>query len=85
MSDGGIAGLVVLGNVVCALFSAWLASEKNRDGVIWFILGLVAGPIALITLVGAPIAEREVREEPTEENEDFDRERDFDEEIARWG
>ncbi len=39
--------------VIFGAFCAYLANEKGRDGVGWFLLGLVFGVVALIALVGA--------------------------------
>ncbi len=52
--------LIVLLRIVAALwlltagFTGWLGSQKNRDPMNWFLLGLLGGIIALIALVGAP-------------------------------
>ena len=35
-------------------FCAWLAGEKGRNVLAWFVLGIVFGFVALLTLVGAP-------------------------------
>lgn len=43
-----IFGIVVGG------FCAWLANEKNRSFPAWFALGFLFGPLALLTLIGAP-------------------------------
>jgi hypothetical protein len=49
--------LVVANQIVSGLFCRFLAYEKNRDGVAWFWLGFVFGPlpIALLTLIGLPV------------------------------
>jgi len=41
----------------CACFAAYLASQKGRCGLCWFVWGLIFGPLALITTVGLPLAE----------------------------
>ena len=43
----------------CGGFCFWLASEKNRDGQGWAILGFVFGWVALIALAGSPILSEE--------------------------
>ena len=40
--------------VICAVFSAWLARQKNYAPARWFILGLVFGIFGLIAIAGAP-------------------------------
>ena len=37
-----------------ALVNAGLAQGKNRSGLLWFLLSLVLGPIATLTLVLLP-------------------------------
>lgn len=37
-----------LGWLICAFGAAFVASSKNRGGKMWFLLGLLLGPIALI-------------------------------------
>ena len=34
--------------LLCAIFSAALASSKNRNGAAWFFMGLVFGPFGLL-------------------------------------
>lgn len=40
--------------VICAVFSAWLARQKNYAPARWFILGLIFGIFGLIAIAGAP-------------------------------
>ena len=40
---------------IWAGFCGWLAVEKGRSGQAWMLIGFIFGPIALLTLVGAPI------------------------------
>ena len=47
----------------CGGFCYWLASEKNRDGQGWAILGFVFGWVALIALAGSPILSEEGKTE----------------------
>ncbi len=37
-----------------ALIIAALAQGKNRNGLVWFVLGLIGGPLALLVLVLMP-------------------------------
>lgn len=52
MSSGWVA-IGLLYSFVCALVAAQLAVNKNRNGVGFFILGLVAGILGVITAVVA--------------------------------
>ena len=54
MSDTLIVALIVYA-LSCGGFCGFLAEEKRRDGASWFVLGMIFGIIALLTLVGAPI------------------------------
>jgi hypothetical protein len=36
-------------------FSAWLADQKGRDPLSWFGLGLLFGPVALLSVGLAPL------------------------------
>lgn len=49
---------LVIGLVVWACFgalpAAWLAGEKGRSALPWFLIGLLLGPIAIITVGFAP-------------------------------
>lgn len=40
--------------LVCAFFAGHIATEKGRWGFLWFLWGLVLGPLALIAAVGLP-------------------------------
>ncbi len=51
----GVMGIwVIVAWLACAIFSGYVASEKNRCGFCWFVWGALFGPIALITTVGLP-------------------------------
>ena len=57
MSETMVVGMVVLiaiYGITFGSFSAYLASEKGRMGIDWFVLGALFGPIALLTVVGLP-------------------------------
>jgi hypothetical protein len=36
--------------VIVALFVGGYANDKGRDGAIWFLIGLVLGPVAFLPL-----------------------------------
>ena len=40
--------------IVLGCCCAWLAREKGRDPVTWWIIGFLLGVVGLILLVGAP-------------------------------
>ena len=46
--------LVAAQALICAIFSAWLARQKNYSAVRWFFLSLVFGIFGLIAIAGAP-------------------------------
>ena len=44
---------LLIGYVVCAgLLTAVLASDKGRDPTVWFVVGAIFGPMALLILIG---------------------------------
>ncbi|HET7358640.1 MAG TPA: antitermination protein NusB [Rhodanobacteraceae bacterium] len=45
---------IIIGWVTLALVNAGLAQGKNRRGAVWFVLSLVFGPLATLTLVFVP-------------------------------
>jgi len=47
--------IIVIYSVVSAGFSAYIASEKNRDGASWFFTGLFFGLFALIAISAVPV------------------------------
>ena len=49
------AALIVLW-LASAIFCAWLAEVKGRDGFWWILWGLLFGIVALIAIAGAPLA-----------------------------
>ena len=51
---GILVAVLVYNSLVSAAFSAFVASEKGRDGVGWFMLGLLFGFLALLAIVGLP-------------------------------
>lgn len=50
----GLTGLIILQALVFGGFCAWLAKQKNRDVVGWFILGALFSFIALIAIAASP-------------------------------
>lgn len=60
ISDGIIGGLVfvvvliVLAMLSFGLFTGWLAVQRGRQWGLWFLLGLVSGPVALLAVGFAP-------------------------------
>lgn len=50
--------------IVCAGFSAFIASQKNRSAGNWFILGLFFGLFALIAIAAVPV----IANKPTDYN-----------------
>lgn len=53
----------------CAFFSAYMAGEKGRWGAVWFIWGVLFGPVALVAIAGLPprvqaVEEVSLRERP---------------------
>lgn len=75
MSGVGVLIACCIVNIASAFFCAWLALEKGRDGVNWFFLGLLVGPIALITLVGAPIRAKEPNDKDPNDIDEVERRR----------
>jgi hypothetical protein len=43
-------------NLVVGCFTGWLAERKGYSGYAWFFLGLFFSVLALLTMVGAPVA-----------------------------
>lgn len=40
--------------IACAFFSGYVAGEKGRWGFVWFIWGVLFGPVALVAIAGLP-------------------------------
>lgn len=49
-----ILPLVLILGVICGLYSGVVAGAKGYDSAIWFIGGLLLGPLALLASVGLP-------------------------------
>jgi hypothetical protein len=46
--------LAVTAWLVVAVAAGWLAEEKGRSPIIWFLVGLVSGPFAVVLVGLAP-------------------------------
>ena len=46
--------------VILALVNAGLAQAKNRDGLTWFVISVIFGPLATLIIVSSKKAEEEV-------------------------
>ncbi|ROT45001.1 hypothetical protein CHR62_09120 [Pusillimonas sp. NJUB218] len=67
---GSLAGTwLLIGWLACGLFAGYVASEKNRCGICWFLWGVLFGPVALLASAGLPMR-RPSSAEP-HENTDF--------------
>jgi len=53
-----IIAIVILQAIVCAIFSAYLASTKSRSSEAWFFAGLLFGIFALIAIAGIPAGQK---------------------------
>ena len=51
---GILVAVLVYNSLVSAAFSAFVASEKGRDGFAWCFLGFLFGFLALLAIVGLP-------------------------------
>jgi hypothetical protein len=51
---GGLPIALILVAGVCAPITSWLATRRFRNPVVWFLLGAVTGPFALVLLAAAP-------------------------------
>jgi len=46
--------IIIFYSIAFGIFSSYLAKEKNRDSLSWFLLGFFFGLVALLTLIGLP-------------------------------
>jgi hypothetical protein len=53
-----VAFVIVLW-IVTAMFCTYLANEKDRSPLAWFILGVLFGPIALLALGFVPVGSKQ--------------------------
>lgn len=49
-----IWGLIGLWLLAWGAFTGWLADQKGRDSLAWFALGVLFGPLALLSVGMAP-------------------------------
>lgn len=54
LTDGVIIVLVIITNLVCIGFAAWLATIKGYSTGAWVLLGLFFGPLAVVSVGLAP-------------------------------
>jgi len=57
----------ILIGLTFGVFNYFIAKEKNRDPIGWFIIGLLFNLISLIALIALPKLEKE----PSEEDEEY--------------
>jgi len=46
--------VALTGWVLVALAAGWLADEKGRSLILWFLIGLISGPLAVVLVGFAP-------------------------------
>ncbi|HET9681450.1 MAG TPA: hypothetical protein VFP19_05365, partial [Candidatus Limnocylindrales bacterium] len=51
----------IVGWIILAALTGWLAGRKNRDGGMWVVLGFFTGPFALIAICLAKPAPKKDR------------------------
>lgn len=51
--------ILIISSIVAGGFSAYVAEQKNRSGLNWFILGAAFSVLALIALIAIPKLEKE--------------------------
>jgi hypothetical protein len=59
--------IIIMFWMLCAGFSAYIASQKNRDAGVWFFIGLAFGVFALIGIAAVP----SLPEKPAESKSTF--------------
>ncbi len=60
--------LIVFIWILCASFSSYIASQKNRDAFSWFFVGLLFGIFGLIAIVSIPQSKETTSKETTLNN-----------------
>ncbi len=60
MTTQGMLVLFVVSGLPCAGFSAFVASEKNRDVAAWALFGFFFQLIALLAVIGVPVLPKAV-------------------------
>ncbi|MFH1336533.1 MAG: hypothetical protein ABII96_08445 [Candidatus Zixiibacteriota bacterium] len=46
---------ILIGGIIFGAFCSYLAREKSRNGISWFVLGFLFSIIALITIAALPV------------------------------
>jgi len=54
--------------IVCAVFTAVIASSKGRRGFVWFLLALLISPVALLAVGFMPAKKKEEETQATTED-----------------
>lgn len=55
-----LAALAFVALILCGLVAGTMANGQHRDGAVWFLVGLVFGPLALLALlIGGPMPSRD--------------------------
>ncbi|HEX4554800.1 MAG TPA: hypothetical protein VH249_12485 [Xanthobacteraceae bacterium] len=58
MYDLSLWELIVIGVLVLCAVTPVIAYKKNRSAVLWFVLGLMFNPVALVVLLCLPARTR---------------------------
>jgi hypothetical protein len=59
MYDLSLWQLILIGLLVLCAVTPLIAYKKNRSAVLWFVLGLMFNPLALVVLLCLPARPRE--------------------------
>ena len=51
--------------LACGVFSSMIANSKRRNGVLWFVLGVLFGPLALLAVGFMPVVDVQVKRHPS--------------------
>lgn len=52
---GSVPLVIILAVGVCAPLAGWLAMQRARNPILWFVYGALTGPVAPLLLVAAPL------------------------------
>jgi hypothetical protein len=58
MHDTSLWQLILIGLLVICAVTPVIAYKKNRSAVLWFVLGLMFNPVALVVLLCLPARTR---------------------------
>lgn len=50
--------VLLVQGLIFGFFCAYIASQKNRDGLSWFLLGFLFSLLALLALIAVPVVEQ---------------------------